>query len=69
VFRGQKRATNRVAAPTTAADVAARAAGRCRCNSVRRSRAQLRRIEVLKLIGVSGGLHRGVQASIAPRSA
>jgi hypothetical protein len=65
VFRGQKRPTNRVGAPTTDAEVAARAAGRRRYNSVRRSRAQLRRIEVLKLIGVYGGLHRGVQASIA----
>lgn len=53
------------AAPTTDAEVAARAAGRRRYNSVRRFRAQLRRIEVLNLIGTYGGLHRGVQASIA----
>jgi hypothetical protein len=52
-------------APTTTEEAHARAAGRRRYNSLRRLRAELRRVEVLRLLAAAGGLHRGVQVSIA----
>lgn len=45
----------------------ARAGGRARYNGVRKARAELRRAEVVRLIGEAGGLHRGTQAAIARR--
>jgi hypothetical protein len=51
--------------PTSTDEAHARAAGRRRYNALRQERAQLRRGRVAELALEYGGLHYGVQASIA----
>jgi hypothetical protein len=53
--------------PTSDHEAAVRAGGRRRYNSVRRFRAELRRVEILRLASEAGGFRRGFQAMAARR--